>query len=138
MHSLGLADLCLGMQDPLPGLMTVRDPIPLFFNDVSEESALRAAAKLLPHCMAIFTQDTSTPAPAWADQAFRHRCAYIRCSNDACVPVMVQDHMVQATGIEWHMHTIESGHDPFLQYEATSAEAAECLLSIASRFRALT
>lgn len=135
MHRSGRADLY--MQDPLPGLMTVLNPVPLFFNDVSEESASRAAANLLPHCMSIFTQDTPTPAPSWADQAYSHRCAYIRCSKDACVPLMVQDHMVQATGIEWHVHTIESGHDPFLQHEATSAEAAESVLSIASRFQAL-
>ena len=79
------------------GLMTVPEPIPIFFNDVSKQIALKAAADLLPLCMFILT--TATPTP------YSHCCAYIRCSNDSCTPIMVQDLM---TGIEWQLHMVWS------------------------------
>lgn len=94
--------------------MTVIDPIPVLYNGVPKPLASRAAAALLPHSIGIHDCKSPTAAPAWADPEYTGRLAYIRCTEDRCLPVAMQDHLLSASGVTWDIHTLPCGHSPFL------------------------
>ena len=113
--------------------MTVVDPIPVLYNNVPEPVALKAAAALLPHSIGIHGCKSPTPAPAWADPEYTVRLAYVRCTEDQCLPVAKQDHLLNASGVAWDVHTLSCGHSRFL---SCPANLVECLLSIFARLQA--
>lgn len=72
-----------------------------------------------------------SPPSAWADPGYSGRRAYIRCSQDATIPVFAQDLMVKYSGVEWVIKDFDTSHSPYL---SRPAELAECLVGLAEDF----
>ena len=99
--------------------MTVLDPEPVFYGDVPDPVASEAVAALQPHAKLAFM--TECGMPAWAEPSYSNCCAYIRCSDDKAIPMAVQDSLLSASGVAWEVHTVASGHSPFLSCPADVA-----------------
>lgn len=91
--------------------------------------ASKAVAELLPHSKTALL--TPCSLPAWQDSFYKDCCAYVRCLDDAALPVSVQDSMLQESGTKWSVHTLNSGHSPFL---SCPDDLAKCLMSVAVDF----
>ena len=93
----------------LAGLQGARDA---FFNDLDDEQAAPLVKSLLPHSMRVF--DSSAPTPAWAEEDYAGKIAFIRCSADQAVPPLAQDKFIENSGVEWNVRAIESAHSPYI------------------------
>lgn len=58
--------------------------------------------------------DSSAPAPAWADDDYAGKIAFIRCTADQALPLFLQDMFVKNSGVEWSVRELESSHSPFI------------------------
>ena len=111
------------------GLIRPANPQTIMYGDVPEYLAADAASALLPLSLHVFTNPS--PAPAWADAAYSGCRAYIRCSQDICLPTFVQDMMVEASGVDWIMKTFDTSHSPFL---SCPTELADYVIALAVAF----
>jgi hypothetical protein len=69
--------------------------------------------ELKPHATLPFT--SPQPQPAWADEAFQGRLAFIVTTDDRAVPKEAQFGMMAATQKPWIVKEIPSSHcGPFL------------------------
>jgi hypothetical protein len=91
--------------------------------------AKEAEAMLLPQAIAAFT--SVVPAPGWQESEFDQRRAYICCTEDATLPIEVQDMMVQQSGVEWIVRDFATSHSPFM---SKPEETAGCLVDLADMF----
>lgn len=74
------------------------------------------------------------PRASWDSDGYKGRVAFIRALNDSAIPLAVQQQMIEATGVQWIVKDIESGHSPQLsQPEALSG----ILIALAKEFEAL-
>ena len=110
--------------------MTSPSPLTAFYNGVSEPLASQSVAALLPQSQAIFRTPSSTPA--WPDSTFDGRRAYIRCSQDAVFPVSLQDQIMKDSKVDWIVHTVDTGHSPFL---ICPADLASHITALADSFQ---
>jgi hypothetical protein len=74
------------------------------------------------------------PAASWNTEAFKGRIAYVKTVNDAAVPYVAQEMMLQASGQEWITRDIETAHSAQL---AAPEKLADILLEIAKVFEGL-
>lgn len=51
---------------------------------------------------------------AWKDDGYNGRRAYVRCLQDIAIPIAVQDHFVERSGVDWIVKTLDASHSPFL------------------------
>lgn len=85
----------------------------MFYSQTDTEAAAKAIENLKPHALSSFT--SPSPPPAWQDQFFDGRRAYIKCHLDNTFPYPAQDAMVRFSGVEWHLMDLETAdHSPFL------------------------
>lgn len=84
----------------------------VFFNDIDDEQAARLGKSLLPHSMRVF--DSGTPAPAWAEDDYAGKIAFIRCTADQALPLFLQNMFMENSGVEWIVREIESSHSPYI------------------------
>jgi len=105
------------------------DPINLFYADLPSEIAARAVENLMPHAFSVF--HTPSPPPAWTEEDFKGRLAYVRCMEDAALTPTIQDVMIQGTGVEWVVRDIVTSHSPFL---SKPAELTSLLKELAEEF----
>lgn len=75
-----------------------------------------------------------SPPPAWADEAFDGRRAYIRTSLDRCIPSFAQDAMIKATRVDFSVRDFQTSHSPFLNQPW---HLASTLVEIAKEYMAL-
>lgn len=87
-------------------------PKPTFYSDVPEPLASEAAAAVKGHSIKAFT--TAIPRCAWSDAAYDNRRAYIRTLEDAAIPLIAQNGLLQGSGVKWIVKDIQSSHSPFL------------------------
>ncbi|KAJ5371872.1 hypothetical protein N7517_003878 [Penicillium concentricum] len=98
---------------PSANVNIVDDPIGNFAADVDGHLANSLTRSLKPHSNLAFT--SPQPHPAWADQAFDGRLAFIVTTEDAAVPKEAQSGMMAATEKAWIVKEIASSHcAPFL------------------------
>ena len=73
-----------------------------------------------------------SPAPAWLDDGFQGRLAYIVCTKDHAIPEELQKGMRHASGKKWLVEELEGSHSaPFvIKYE----EAAEMVIDFIQIF----
>ncbi|MCJ1471353.1 hypothetical protein MMC07_010001 [Pseudocyphellaria aurata] len=116
------------VEDVEAGLGTVLEPRAVFFADVPEPLASKSCADLLPHALKAFRSPISTPA--WAGSEFAGRRVYLRCSQDAATPPVVQNKWLQDTEVEWEIIDFDTSHSPFL---SRPSELAICLQGLAER-----
>jgi pimeloyl-ACP methyl ester carboxylesterase len=71
-------------------------------------------------------QHSPCPRATWDSDEFKSRVAFIRATQDAAIPLEVQQMMLDGTGVEWIVKDIESGHSPQLsQPEKLTAMTVE-------------
>ena len=87
-----------------PGIISVLNAARIFFHDVPDAAASEAVAALRPQ--SAISVSSPCPSPAWEEQAFAGRCAYIRCLEDKALPCLAQDEMLNASGVEWLVKTL--------------------------------
>jgi len=58
--------------------------------------------------------DTPSGPPAWTCSEFDGRRSYLYCLRDKAIPYTAQKAMVQASGVEWNLGTLDCAHSPFL------------------------
>ncbi|KAI2709286.1 hypothetical protein CBS147332_6345 [Penicillium roqueforti] len=98
---------------PSANLAVVDDPIKIFAADVDAVLAQSLIAGLRPHATLAF--NSPQPHPAWADEAFRGRLAFIVTTEDRPVPKEAQFGMMASTQQEWIVRELVSSHcAPFL------------------------
>jgi hypothetical protein len=89
------------------------DPIANFAADVGEDMVQNLAGKIRPHSTLAF--NSPQPAPAWADQAYAGRLAFIVTTLDKAIPEGAQRGMIAATQKNWMVEEMDCGHcAPFL------------------------
>lgn len=57
---------------------------------------------------------TATRQPAWTEDGYKGRLAYIRCLQDTTVPLQYQDMMMESSGQKWEVIDMDTAHSPFL------------------------
>lgn len=89
------------------------DPINRFAADVDPALAQALTAEVKPHSTIAFT--SPQPHPAWADEAFQGRLAFIITTEDRAMPKEAQFGMMAATQKEWIVKELAYSHGaPFL------------------------
>ncbi|KAF4621943.1 hypothetical protein G7Y89_g14403 [Cudoniella acicularis] len=96
---------------PSPGLAVFENPAELFYPDLPPSSQKQYTDLLQPHAYNAF--HTQCLPPAWAEDDFKGRRAYIKCMADIAVPPVAQQAMLDSTGVEWIVREIEAAHSPF-------------------------
>ncbi|KAJ5713650.1 uncharacterized protein N7483_010831 [Penicillium malachiteum] len=100
------------LDKPLPHLNIADDPAGNFAADMDPDSMKSLMAELRSHATLAFT--SPQPHPAWADEEFEGRSAFIVTANDRAVPKEAQFGMMAATQKTWIVKEIEAGHcSPF-------------------------
>ena len=112
-------------------IWTFADPSKLYAPDVPEAKASDAATALRPMSLNCVTDISPCFATDWAASAYKGRMAYIRCAQDAQMPVDFQDMSLKQSGGQWIAHTMEAGHSPFL---SRPAELAQVIAGFAKDF----
>lgn len=101
------------MLQPSANLNIADDPINYFAADVDPALAQALTAELKPHSSVAFT--SPQPHPAWEDEAFEGRLAFIVTTEDRAVPKEAQFGMMAATQKEWIVRELGYSHcAPFL------------------------
>jgi pimeloyl-ACP methyl ester carboxylesterase len=99
--------------DEAAGTSMPTTPVPIFYNDCSEEDAAAAAARLKPQSLAAFTSEQT--AAAWKEMP----STYIICEQDMAIPPAAQEAMSARAGA---VERMDASHSPFLsQPDATAA-----------------
>ncbi|RYP13851.1 hypothetical protein DL767_010540 [Monosporascus sp. MG133] len=109
---------------PSKGLALIEPAMDVLYNDCDAALAPELDKFMNPHALLAF--ETKPTAPAWADEAFNGRRAYIRTLNDCCNPVSLQDMWLEKSKVEWDVVDLESGHMPFVsQPEALAKQVVK-------------
>lgn len=96
------------------------DPAGIFAADFDQGVAQNLAGYIQPHSTLAF--NSPQPAPAWADQAYAGRLAFIVPTLDKALPEGAQRAMMAATQKDWIVEEMVCGHcAPFV------TRVAECV-----------
>lgn len=100
-------------QQPSANLNIPDDAINNFAADVDPKLTKSLPVNLKPHATLAFK--SPQPHPAWADEAFQGRLAFIVTPEDRAVPKEAQFGMMAATQQPWIVKELASSHAaPFL------------------------
>lgn len=102
------------------------------YHDVIPIIADGAILSGISHCLTAFK--SPCPAASWDTEAYKGRCAYIRTLNDRALPVEAQNMMLEATGQDWVIRDIETGHSPQL---AAPEKLCGIIVELAEHFEAM-
>ncbi|KAF7561473.1 hypothetical protein G7046_g2660 [Stylonectria norvegica] len=95
------------------GQIDVENPEDVFYNTVIAPLVQPAVKQLKQQALAAFI--SPSPPPAWTDEVFNGRRAYVKCHEDHAIPYIAQDMMVSLSGLDWQVLSLEdAGHSPFL------------------------
>ncbi|KAI9733780.1 MAG: hypothetical protein M1818_007047 [Claussenomyces sp. TS43310] len=97
---------------PSPGLAVIEPVMQILYADADPSLAPAMEAAMIPHALAAF--ETPAPAPAWAEDSFDGRRAYIRTLDDQCNPLFLQDAWLKKSGVEWDIVDLKTSHCPFI------------------------
>ncbi|RYO98127.1 hypothetical protein DL764_007172 [Monosporascus ibericus] len=112
------------LEAPSKGLALIEPAMDVLYNDCDAALAPELDKFMNPHALRAF--ETKPTAPAWADEAFSGRRAYVRTLNDCCNPVSLQDKWLEKSKVEWNVADLESGHMPFIsQPEALAKQVVK-------------
>ena len=108
------------------------DPVPPLYQDVPEELANVAVAS----CMNPSLSSWITPCPpaSWDEKGYQGRCAFIRTTQDQCIPYDVQNMMIKATEQDWILRDLDSGHSPQL---SQPEKLADVILELVKQFETM-
>lgn len=100
----------------------------VLYNDCGSDPvrAAELTSSMVPHAYSAF--ETKSTAPAWADEGFNGRRAYVRTLDDCCNPVFVQDAWRERTKVHWDVVELKTGHMPFIsQPKALATEVVKLI-----------
>jgi hypothetical protein len=112
--------------------MRCDDPKPPLYSDVPSDLADVAEVGCLSNSLTSLR--SPCPRASWDAEDFRGRCAYIRTRNDQGLPYEAQSAMVNASGHDWILRDIDSGHSPQL---SAPEELTRIILELVRQFEAL-
>lgn len=92
---------------------------------------MAAGASRSTICPSLTSFQSPVPRASWDEDAYKHRIAYVKTTEDAAVPLQVQEMLIQASGVQWETPEIASSHSPML---SKPEELAEIIISIAKKF----
>ncbi|KAF2739910.1 alpha/beta-hydrolase [Polyplosphaeria fusca] len=118
--------------EPETNLLRCDDRIPPLLQDVPPELADVCAVSAMAQGMTSFT--SPCPRASWDDEAYKGKVAYIRTTNDACIPFPVQQMMLDGSGVDFIVKDIESGHSAQV---AQPEKLTQILLDLAKGFEGL-
>lgn len=96
----------------------------VLYNDCDPAFALELNKYMTPHALLAF--ESKAAAPAWADEGFNGRRAYVRTLEDCCNPSSLQDLWIAKSKVEWNVVDFKTGHMPFeSQPEALAAQVVK-------------
>ncbi|KAI8635295.1 alpha/beta-hydrolase [Xylariaceae sp. FL1651] len=105
---------------PSRGLALIEPAMEVLYNDCDPALQPELDGFMKPHALQAF--ETRATAPAWADEGFDGRRAYIRTLDDRCNPLSVQDMWLKKSKVKWNVVDLKAGHMPFVsQPEALAA-----------------
>ncbi|CAK44181.1 hypothetical protein CBS115989_8613 [Aspergillus niger] len=115
------------LDKPTANLNVPADPVANFAADVDPALLKDLNENVKPHATLAFT--SPQPAPAWAEEAFQGRLAFIVTTGDPAVPKEAQYVMMAATEQEWIIKGIDSSHcAPFIdRIDETVRLVEECV-----------
>ncbi|KAI1635179.1 alpha/beta-hydrolase [Biscogniauxia mediterranea] len=106
---------------PGKGLAVIEPAMDVLYNDCDRALAPELEKLMRPHALLAF--DTKASAPAWADEGFDGRRAYVRTLNDCCNPLWLQDSWLEKSKVKWDVVDFKTGHMPFVsQPQALAAQ----------------
>ncbi|KAH7140788.1 Alpha/beta hydrolase fold-1 [Dactylonectria macrodidyma] len=92
-----------------------RTPWDIFYNGVDDSLASPAIQAIKQQAIPSFT--SPSPPPAWKDDVFNGRRAYIKCHQDRAIIYIAQSMMISLSSLEWHELDLEdASHSPFLTH----------------------
>ncbi|KAH6893378.1 Alpha/beta hydrolase fold-1 [Thelonectria olida] len=100
--------------DEETGQITVDKPEEVFYNGIDSGLADVAVKGLKKQAHTSFI--TPSGPPAWKDEVFNGRRAYIKCQKDRAIPYIAQNMVTSLSGLEWHELDLDSSHSPFLTH----------------------
>ncbi|GKZ23890.1 hypothetical protein AbraIFM66951_010422 [Aspergillus brasiliensis] len=114
-------------EGPTPNLNVPADAIANFAADVDPALLTDLDEKIKPHATLAFT--SPQPAPAWAEESYQGRLAFIVTTGDPAVPKEAQYGMMAATRQEWIVKEMDCSHcAPFItRIEETVRLVEECV-----------
>jgi hypothetical protein len=80
------------------------------YQDVPAELTEVVAISALAQGMTSFT--SPVPRASWDSDDYKGRVAFVRTVNDAAIPLLILQMMIDGTGVEYIIKDIESGHSP--------------------------
>jgi len=107
------------------------EPSQLYEPDVPKLLASEAVAALRPMSLRTVVDISPGLVTDWAKSVYKGHMAYIRCTKDAQVPLAFQDLMLDKSGGDWIICSMDAGHSPFL---SAPAELAKIIVSLAEEF----
>ena len=107
------------------------DPSKLYAPDGPAATASDAASNLRPMALNCITDIGPCHVTDWAASPYKGHMAFIRCSQDAQMPVDFQDMSMKQSGGDWIVHSMDAGHSPFL---SRPIELAEVIMRFATDF----
>ncbi|GKZ38829.1 hypothetical protein AbraIFM66950_011352 [Aspergillus brasiliensis] len=115
------------LDKPTPNLNVPADATANFAADVDPALLTDLDERIKPHATLAFT--SPQPAPAWAEEAFHGRLAFIVTTGDPAVPKEAQYGMMAATQQEWIVKEMVCSHcAPFItRIEETVRLVEECV-----------
>ena len=106
------------------------NPSKLYAPETPAATASDAASALRPMSLNSVTDIGASLVTNWAASAYKGHMAYIRCTQDQLNSVEYQDMNLKHTGGDWIVHSMDSGHSPFL---SCPAELAKIIVSLAEK-----
>ncbi|KAL8729543.1 MAG: hypothetical protein Q9166_004623 [cf. Caloplaca sp. 2 TL-2023] len=101
-------------QDPntQAGLVSVIDPKAVFYADVAEPLASKAAGQIRPQSLLSF--NTASGQTYYGIPAYYNRRVYLHTNQDQALPPFAQDAFVAGSGAKWNVQKLNTSHGPFL------------------------
>ncbi|PSK46531.1 hypothetical protein B9Z65_5499 [Elsinoe australis] len=126
----------LELNHPHEGLFLANDEetaIKAFYMpEVEPEHAKELASRIRPQSI-LSVMSPPEGKPSWIDPNLKGKIGYIRCLRDQTLDLDLQDKFILASGQDWHIADIDTGHSPFA---SRPAETAEICLSLLRKFEA--
>ena len=58
--------------------------------------------------------ESPSSKPAWAEGAYSGRLAYLTCTLDACLPLVLQEVWIQESGVVWAVRKVQGSHTAYV------------------------
>ncbi|KAL6721054.1 hypothetical protein ACLMJK_000154 [Lecanora helva] len=92
------------------------NPKAVFYEDVPSPEDSVAISQIRPQARR--SMNTPSSQPAWRDAAFDGRRSYLYCLKDKAIPHVAQKAMIEESGVDWDLGTLDCAHSPFLSHPA--------------------